>query len=327
MTNENIDIMIQTAWMYYYEGKTQSEISKILKISRQKVQRLLNKAKEEGIVQVKISDSAYKLISIKNSFKQKFSIDDAIIVPTLEEGELLKRSLARATADYLSPLLKDVTTLGLGMGSTLSYLPDYIETSLSLKKDFRVVSLLGNLLSNHSSNPLSIGLKISEKLGVPYYGLWAPYRVDSIEAAKTIKKQEMIARVLEMVKKADISVVGIGGIENRDLKDDIVNEKEVKILKKMGAVGDILGKWFDIEGRFVYEELSDKIIGANVKTPGTTVGVAGGKEKIKAIFGALKGNLVDIIIIDEKTAEMVLRYLPEEDKLPKNQKGGKKNES
>jgi len=307
MPEDDTDILVRIAWLYYYEGKTQNEISKLFKISRQKVQRLLNKAKDKGIVQIKIFNSSHNFLSLEDKLKKKFFLEDAVVVPTYEEGEGLMKSLARAASEYLSPLLENITILGLGMGRTLSYLPDYIDSSITLKKEFKIVSLLGNLLKNHSSNPLSIGLKISEKLRVPFYGLWVPYRVDSIEVVETIKKQEMISEVLKMIENVDISVVGIGGIERRDLKNGIVNEKEVKTLKEKGAVGDILGRWFNIEGKLIFEEFNNKIIGADVKTPGKTIGVAGGIEKIEAIFGALKGNLVDILIIDEKTAENLLK--------------------
>jgi len=300
------DMMIRITWMYYCEDKTQSEISSILKMSRQKVQRLLSKAKEQGLVQVKILNSVHNLLSVEGKLRKVFSIHDAVVVPTAEDGEELRRSLARAAANYLSPQLEKISILGLGNGATLSHLPNYFDPSIIFKKNFKVVSLLGNLLRNYSSNPTSIGMKFSDRFGVPYYGLWVPYKLDTVDAVDTVVKQKAVSEVLEIIKKVEISVVGIGSTVNRNLNSGIVNEAEMKLLKSMGAVGDILGRWFNIEGKFVYEELNRRVIGADVKTPGKAIGVAGGIEKAEAIQGALEGNLIDVLVTDESTADTIL---------------------
>ena len=56
-------------------------------------------------------------------------------------------------------------------------------------------------------------------------------------------------------------------------------------------------------------KLREKFIGAPVKVPGKTIAVAGGLEKTKAIVGALRGRLVDILITDEACAKnLVSKY-------------------
>ena len=52
--NETNRLLVKIARLYYEQEHTQGEIAEQLNISRQKVQRSLQKAKEEGIVQVGI---------------------------------------------------------------------------------------------------------------------------------------------------------------------------------------------------------------------------------------------------------------------------------
>ncbi len=80
------DILIKVSWLYYFDNKTQSEISKMLNISRQKVQRLLVKAKEKEIVRITLSNPAYNLMSLEKKLKEKFNLVDAVVVPTVEKG-------------------------------------------------------------------------------------------------------------------------------------------------------------------------------------------------------------------------------------------------
>ena len=55
-------LMIKTAWYYYLENMTQQKISELLGISRIRVIKLLEKARQTGIIQFKIrEDSASRM--------------------------------------------------------------------------------------------------------------------------------------------------------------------------------------------------------------------------------------------------------------------------
>lgn len=306
------DLMIRVAWQYYYENKSQREIARLFGLSRQKVQRLLRKARDEGLVRISISNRACNLLSMEKDLCEKYGIEDAVVVPVVQYNEEeIRKALAFAAANYLSVNLEKIGLLGVGMGKTLSYLPDFVNINMKFKDKIKIVSLAGNLMGNYSWNPMSIGMKLSEKLGVPFYGLWTPFKADSIEAAEMIREQESVAQVLKMAEKVEISVIGIGGPINKEsfqFRKRMFSEDEILFLKKVKAIGDILGRWFDVNGRLVFEELNKRIIGAPVKTPGKTIAVAGGLYKVDAIKGALRGKLVDVLITDERVAEHVLSH-------------------
>ncbi|MCD6103150.1 MAG: winged helix-turn-helix transcriptional regulator [Thermotogaceae bacterium] len=306
------DLMIRVAWQYYYENRSQREIAKLFGLSRQKVQRLLRKARDEGLVRISISNRACNLLSMERDLCEKYGIEDAVVVPIVQYSEKeIREALAFAAADYLTVNLEKIKLLGVGMGKTLSYLPNFFNINMGFKGKMKIVSLAGNLMGNYSWNPMSIGMKLSEKLGVPFYGLWTPFKVDSIEAAEMIRKQEPVAQVLRMVEKVEVSVIGIGGPiseESFQFRKRMFSEDEILFLRKIKAAGDILGRWFDADGKLVFEELNKKIIGSPVKTPGKTIAVAGGLHKIDAIKGALRGKLIDVLITDERVAEHVLTH-------------------
>ena len=48
------ELMTKIAWYYYIENLTQQEIAKILGINRIKILRLLDKAKENGLITFQI---------------------------------------------------------------------------------------------------------------------------------------------------------------------------------------------------------------------------------------------------------------------------------
>jgi DNA-binding transcriptional regulator LsrR (DeoR family) len=295
--------------LYYEKNLTQSEIAKKFNLSRMKVQRLLIEAKNKQIVQVEITHPFYNLLSIENKLKEIYGLDDAVVVPTDAKGNNLRKDLAKEAAIYLEHLLPRVQVLGVGMGVTLSYLPDFLSPNIKTKKDLKIISLLGNLLPDISANPYTIGNKIAEKLHAPFFSLWAPAKVDSIEEARAFKSQKWISLVLEMIKEVEYSMVGIGVLSKNNLmiRHKFLNEYEYSELSSKAVVGNILGRWYDATGKMVSEEISKKVIATDVKIKGKTIAVAGGPEKYNAILASLKGKLVDILITDEKIARDLIK--------------------
>lgn len=314
-----IDILVKISWLYYVRNLTQAEIASKLYISRAKVQRMLIKAKEEGIVQIKIVHQRYNLLSLEETLKNVFHLDDAVVVPSnySSNGKLLKEDLGKAAALYLDDKFSQIEFFGVGMGDTLKYFADKLvsETSL-INKDLKIISLFGNLFPNVSWNPYSIGNKIAEKLNASFYGLWAPARVDSVEVAQLIKEQDLVKNALSLIEKLEFSIVGIGNVKNGIItKYGLTNKNDLRELNKSEAVGEILGYWFDINGLQILPKLREKFIGAPVKVPGKTIAVAGGSEKDKAIAGALRGRLIDILITDEDCAKnLISKYSRTSDK-------------
>lgn len=304
------DLLIRVSWLYYIRNLTQAKIASKLCISRAKVQRLLIRAKEEGIVQIKIMNQKYNLLSLEETLKKIYHLDDAVIIPHnySSNNELLKEDLGKAAAIYLDCKFSQIEYFGIGMGETLIYFADKLVSDPNLmNKNLKIISLFGNLFPNISLNPCSIGNKIAQKLNASFYGLWAPARVDSIEVAQLIKKQDLVKNVLLLIEKLEFSIVGIGNVKDGVIiKYGLEDKEDIRDIIKGGAVGEILGYWFDIDGLPVLPKLREKLIGAPVKLPGKVIAVAGGIEKAKAILGALRGRLVDILITDEACAKILI---------------------
>ena len=84
--------------------------------------------------------------------------------------------------------------------------------------------------------------------------------------------------------------------------------KELKEIKKLGAVGDILGHCFDKDGNFVDTDLEKRLVSIPVdmlKNIPERVAVAGGEYKTQAIQGLLRSGLVTGLVTDEATARKI----------------------
>jgi DNA-binding transcriptional regulator LsrR (DeoR family) len=79
-------------------------------------------------------------------------------------------------------------------------------------------------------------------------------------------------------------------------------------LRARGAVGDISGRYFDINGNRILGDVENGIIGLtwdDLQKLENVVAVARGSDKTAAILGALRTGLLDYLIIDDRTLSEV----------------------
>ena len=73
----------------------------MLGLSRGKVGRLLQKARENGIIHFQVLGPSGNCLEIEKKIIDLFDLEDAVVVPTVSQNKI-KESLARAAAQYLA---------------------------------------------------------------------------------------------------------------------------------------------------------------------------------------------------------------------------------
>ncbi|ADL08191.1 sugar-binding transcriptional regulator [Thermosediminibacter oceani] len=302
-------LLIKIAHMYYDENKTQQEIADKLGISRPSVSRLLQKAREEGIVEIKINYEG-SFAKLEDTLEKCFNLKEVIITP-YDEGEGLKRYLAEAAAGFLVRTLKDKSLVGVSWGTTLAYVPEYIKNAPELDATF--IPLVGGVgqtrIDLHSNQ---IVMNLARCFSGRWQLLHAPALVDSVEVKNTLLSDSNIRQVLEMAERVDIALIGIGspfGAESTMLETGYFSERELEDLKRSGVCCDLCSRFIDEHGNPCCPELNERVIAISLKKLKEiplVIGVAGGHEKRKAILAALRGHYLDVLITDEKTGQFLM---------------------
>ena len=307
------DLMREVAKLYYYEDLTQDQIGEIIGLSRQKVWRMLKKAKEEGIVQIKIIESSDKVLEIENQLKEKFGLKEVRIAVSFQENDkiLLKR-VAQVAASYLKNRLEPYSVLGVAYGKTIFEIIHY----LTPKKipGLRVIQIMGGY-GKLKGDVMAVELarRIAEIFDGQVVYLMAPAFAKDQTTRDAILSNEGISKVLDMSKKVDIALVGIGGVlETSTLLDTgDLYDYEIEELRKKKVAGNICGNFYDENGAII-ETLADKrrisISLQDLQKIPLVIGVAGGKNKLLPILGALNGKFVQVLITDDLTASQLINY-------------------
>ncbi len=304
------DLIARIAWKYYNEGLTQQQIADEFSVSRFKIMNLLSDARDKGLIKIQFNSPIFNCLSIESELKKKYNLSDVVVVPTPCNSSDLKRVLGIAGSNYLQNQIKPGDNLGTAWGGTVLEVARYLP-QMNIK-DVTVVLLLGGLTNESVSlNPYDVAQKIAEKLDALCYYIFSPAIVDSIEICQAILSDKRVRSALEMANSVNKVLVGIGEASNQAtmVKTNFISKKKMAELIKKGAVGDILGRFFDINGNPVETDFNSRIIGLDLEKVSNidiVIGVAGGEQKVTSIYGALKGDYLDVLITDENTANKLL---------------------
>lgn len=308
-TEPDGSLAIRAAWLHYVGGLTQAAVAKRLGLTSVKVHRLISKAVAEGAVKVTIDGNVTECVKLENQLIARFGLSQCTVAPDLGEEGIPLRALGQAGASYLRNVLatQSNVTIGLALGRALAavvhQLPK-LETS-----DIRFVSLLGGLTRDYSINRDDVLHWIAAKTGAPAYTMPVPLLANSVEDRTVLLNQKGVKEVFSMANNADIKFIGIGTVAQTAqlVASGPIKPEEIIEIARSGAVGELMGHFYDENGRIIETSLSARMLSVSLEGhKGDVIAVSGGEEKVEAIRAALKGDLLTGLITDELTARAVL---------------------
>jgi len=313
VASEKRDLLITIAKRYYIDGLSQEEIAGAVHVSRPTVSRMLKTALKEGIVQIRIDDVSSYGLELARRIKQQFGIH-AIIVPGSDDIKESKQNVAAAAARYLEANIQSGSLLGIAWGTTLSQVVKSTRPNAAKKVD--VIQLIGGM-SNRTkdTDANSMALMLAKALGGGSYLLQAPFMVQSKVLRDLLLDEPHIREHFQKIQEAAMALVGLGSTNpelSAQFRSGHITYEDAKRLRSEGAVGDICGRYIDINGNQCHTALSDRMIAVTLeelrKIP-VVIGVAAGEKKTDIITGALRGRYIDVLITDERAAESVLEMI------------------
>jgi len=295
--------------MYYEQGMTQALIAQKMGISRPVISKILQQAKESGVVSISIKDESAYAVELGLRIEQKYQLDDVIVVPTNEQkqSQSVKKEVSRIAAFYLKERLNVGMNIGLSWGTTLADMID--EMPYCSFPTINVAPLVGGVSSEHlyfDTNHLVF--RLAEKLNSRCQYFYAPALAESIELATVLNKSQLVSKALEQAKHVDFAIIGVGNPNESSTWKRLgyIEADELEIIKETGVKGDAVASLFDKNGQTVNNEISQRMLGIKVEDlvniPDVMV-IGCGEEKVESIKPLLIGRCCSILVIDQTIAE------------------------
>lgn len=312
-SDDDRDLMVEAATLYYEEQYTQAETAQRLAVSRSTVSRLLRDARALGIVQITIHHPWARNSRLEALLREAFGLRDARILRVghgRASDEVLD-GVGALAARYLQGVIRDDMVLGISYGRTIAATIGHLTPARPV--DLVVVQLLGAL---GSDNPLIEGANLARdlaaKYGATYRYLYAPLVVEDARTRDRFVQEPLVQDVLAVGKQADIALIGIGVLGDEApslIYRGYLSARDVARLRDLGGVGNMCAQFFDAEGVLLDADLNQRAISIGLdglQGIGLVVAAASGRQKAPAILGALRGGYVDVLISDDEAIEAVL---------------------
>lgn len=305
------DLAIRAAWLYYIAGHTQDQIAARLNVSRQAAQRLVAGAVAEGLVTFRIDHPITTCVELGEALQTRFSLDYVEVVPgdadidgVLGIGVAAARQLEAYLAD------KTPTVLALGTGRTLRTSVDQVEPIE--RPRHKIVSLVGSTTRDGRASGFEVVIRLADRIGTASYPMPTTVVTDTPDERALLESQRPWQLIRSLADQARLAMVGIGTLDRETripiLEDGFITEAECDELIRLGAVGEITGWAYDANGRILEGGTNVRLTAIPHRLPVArpTLAVAGGRSKVRAILGALRGGLITGLVTDEAAALGVL---------------------
>lgn len=305
------DVIVEIASLYHYQNVTQEELSRRFSLSRAKISRLLKRAREEGVVEIRVHQHPGVSSELEAEFVARFGIDRLLVSLDQRDTEAQRVAVAGLVASHLVRTLTDGMIVATGMGRNVAAVADCV--SPTRRAVTFVCAIGGSVRAGEHMNPDHICRRLAVRFGGESETLYAPALVADAALRDELYRNDTVKLVLDRARRADAALVGIGDLseDSNMVRMGWFSPQEVAEARLSGTIGDIMGYDFiDIYGRSSSANMQGRVIGLTTRDLSripNVIAVASENTKAAAILGALRTGVINTLATSSTNARTILR--------------------
>lgn len=293
---------------YYFDGASKSEIADDLRLSRFKVARLLDQARETGLVRIELDYRGEIDLDLSARLRGACGLRHCVVIDSPEDDPLLLRgNVGRAAAELLSEIVTADDVLGLAWGRALMAM----RSSLTSLAACPVVQLTGALARpDADDSSLELVRDVARVSRGPALFFYAPMFVGDAATAQALRRQPEVARAVDRFPDLTKAVVGLGAWEEgQSTVADALSDEERREHHRCGVRAETCGLQLDADGNLVTTSLTDRLIGidaATLRAVDDVIAIVYGAAKAGAVRAAVRGGYINSLVTHSGLARAVL---------------------
>lgn len=293
---------------FYLEGRSKVEIADELGLSRFKVARILDEARDRGLVKVSVELPAQIDAALSHDLCGRFGLRRAFVVSTPDAGSSSPRSaLGRVAADLLTELATPDDVLGFTCSRSVAATTE----ALTALPPCRVVQLSGTLAGrNQDIGSVESVRRAADVGGGRAYPIYAPMVLPDATTVASLSRQPSIRQTLDQIEHVTLATVAVGAWQPElstvweEVEDDVPAQAA-----KAGAVGEIAARLFDAKGQALTTPVDDRVLAltlAQLQRIPEVIALAHGARRGPAVRAALNAGLAGTLVCDDSLARTLL---------------------
>lgn len=310
LTVEERSRLLAVARRFYLEDRSKIEIASELGISRFKVARMLELARAQGLVTIRLNDDGAVDWDLSQQLAEHLGLTEVVVVHASGDEEHVRNRVATVGAELLSSTLRDGEVLGMAWGRTLSALT----TALPRLPRMSIVQLTGAAGSDLGQSPVELVRLIAQNSGGSAHPIFAPLVVETAEIARSLSQQPDIARAIAMFADVTTALVSIGSWNPPDSQlYEFLPPAEREHLVERGVIAEVSATLLSADGTAIADDFADRTIAvtsAQLRAIPRVLAVAAGARKAGAVAAVTRAGLITGLVTDHSLAEEMLAGPP-----------------
>jgi deoxyribonucleoside regulator len=304
---ERREFLIEVAWLHHEYGLTQEIIAARFGKSRSTISRALSEVEALGIVQVVVTEPMPSQARLAEALSASYGVTAHVgIRMGGEEGRL-------AVARPAARLIERIASLGhvsiaASWGRTLAQAAHEVRPRRTT--GVTIVDAIGHTSGGQMAPAIDVTRTLARALGAAAVHLPSPAFADSASMLEFLLASRPVENALDLARSADAILVSVGVVGEGSLlrQEGLFSESAMRAVIEGGAVGEILGCYYDADGRTVAGP-SLMPVGLSLddlRAARRVVAVAAGADKAESMHAALVGGIVDELVADDELAQALL---------------------
>lgn len=313
MASYSNDQLIIAARAYYIDQLPQMEVARLMGVSQAKVSRMLTLARDRGLVQITVVESNPRDSNLEEDLKRLFKIDAIVIRPIPgQHPEELRQLVGYLAAQSLLSWLENARAVAIAGGRTIQTVVQRLKR-LKPIDHADVIQAMGTVdASPGPFDAVELGLTLSRHWGSHFVRLNTPALLHDADTCARLLRLEQVRHVMGRLAEADAALVGVGTLTNSVFADrGVISPLDRKTLENEGAVGEILGRFYDRHGNECETSYRNRIVSLpleQLRQIPIRVGITTGIDRADAVGAAICGHLLNRLVIDGLGAQALLEH-------------------
>lgn len=311
MNKDKLVQMLRITGKYYIQHMSQKDIAEQEGVSVPTVSRMINRAMESGYVNISIDYSFLSEDELAKEIKRRYGLRDVVITPVIiEDPQAVLLDTCKAAVAFLQKYLQSGMIIGTAWGRTMKCLASCIG-KMDLE-DIKVIQVNGRSAEVAIAKGADAMVNaLITATGGQGYTIPTPAVVDDVQMADMLRNDSGVRKVLELAEQCNVAIFSVGVMSKDSImsKSGFLDNGMYERLLERGAVGDIASGYFDYNGNIIDQELAKRRISLpleKIQQIPEKICIASGKEKARALHGAIEGGFVDYLYADEELGRMLL---------------------
>lgn len=306
-------LLVHVAELYYEQGMSQQNIAEILGLSRPTVSRLLDEARDCGVVEITVHSPLKKDAALSARLRLELGLRDAVVLSGSYDYDKALRRCAQAAGDVFRAVLENGMTVGISWGRALRHfctaLPELEHTY-----NISVVQMIGCLgTGNPHLDGLELSLTLAKKLNGTFRNVYAPVYVESELVQSYLLREPSVELAIRQANQADIVISGVGSLKDKGgslYNSGYFDDTQREQLLAAGVTAILQGRFLDrdggevaLPGRFVVGAELDAM-----RRAGWRIGINATAQRGEETLAAVRSGCINVLVVDEPLALALLEW-------------------